>query len=131
MCCKDYLGQHPERSYKSPVYIIYIYHMHNDRSLYIIIPLYIITHHNHTLNTSFVHHLYVIHTSLFIINHHESSFKKKTIYSDLTHFVEMTDLFFEAAAAVLPLDAASAMALAKGWLLGNGACGGDPQKMDA
>jgi hypothetical protein len=43
----------------------------------------------------------------------------------------MTDLFFEAAAAVLPLDAASAMALAKGWLLGNGACGGDPQKMDA
>lgn len=43
----------------------------------------------------------------------------------------MTDLFFEAAAAVLPLDAASAMALANGWLLGNGACGGDPQKMDA
>ena len=25
---------------------------------------------------------------------------------------------------MLPLDAASAMALAKGWLLGNGACGG-------
>lgn len=74
VCCKAYLRQHPERSYKSPVYIvcIYIYHMHNDRSLYIIIPLYIITHHNHTLNPLYIIYISFIHhySLLITINHH-------------------------------------------------------------